>query len=349
MGQSSRENERRAALDQIEVLMKQHAITTEDISISDSSVKTISRPTHIPSEMSQQEKGERLSASESLYNIGALIMLSGTWALVGVSWGSLESFGKIFISLSIVILTYLLAIGVGKVRALEKVSPALYLATIATVPVAAIALLDAVSPDLSGSYYLLSVALISGAVSVIGWIFHRIAVFVLGQLVYVSLAYIAIVQIILETLPSRATYYDEFAVTLFVLLGITYCVLGFVATKYTSLLTLFKNGLYGFGALVIYGSLFTQTGWSSEQVTIMGILYPVLVFIGIIASAVFKQPSILVVATIALAVFIIKTTFLYFSDNLGWSFALILSGLLTIAIGVGANVLAKRLGMSKKD
>lgn len=336
------QNDKQQALEQIDALMKQHGVTAEDLQVKSRSqaVTTETPPT-------QSMAKKNLSVAETLYNVGAIVMIVGAWAFVGINWAGLGDFGKVAVSLLVVASTYLCAIGLSKVKLLETVAPALYLSTIATIPVVVIAVVESLKIGIEGAGMALTVAIVSGACAVAGWFIHRFPLFTLAAIVYATLGYIAVVQLVIDASSFNREALPHVMVGAYVALGLIYCLLAAASSKLKPLVV-FKSALYGVGSLFIFLPLFTETGWSSQTVTVMGIMYPVIIAAGVVASALLKQSSILAVATIFLIIYLIKTTFLYFSDNIGWPSALILSGLLTVAVGIGVSVLAKKLGFGLK-
>jgi len=337
-------DERQEALKQVHGLIAQHHFTADELGVAPTAHTT----TVVQSTVSKQNADNKphLTIAETFYNIGAVVILSGAWAFVGVSWSGLDNAARIFISLMVVGLTYASAVLASKAAVIEKVAPALYFATVATVPIVMIAILHAFDAGMDATKALLYVALFSGAFSFAGWFFHKLPIFTLGAIVYSTLVYIALYQMYADTLLGFE-HVQTLAVTAYTILGGLYWLAAYLSGKFIRPLAVFKEALYGFGALFIFGALFTETGWSGHTVTVLGVLYPLIILGGVILSAMVKQPVLLIMAALFLIIYLVKTTFVYFSDNHTWPVALILSGMLTVAVGIGANLLAKRFGMMK--
>lgn len=338
-------DEREAALYQIKALMATHHISPQELGGATTTPGQLIASS--PVVQTPEPQKPHLSIAETFYNVGAVIVLSGAWALVGINWADMSGVSKVLFSLLLVVFSYVVAVALSRVEVLKSVAPVFYLATIGTVPIVAIAILQALDVDTSTASSVLIISAISGLVALTGWFVHRIPLFVLGVIVYASIAYCAMAQLIIQGIPREADLLAWAFVVEFVVLGFAYGVFAFLSKKTLPSLKPFENALYAFGSLLILAALFTQTGWSPREVTVVGVLYPVIIFAMVLASALLKQSSILTSATIFLIIYIFKTTFMYFSDNIGWPMALMLSGLLTVATGIGANLLAKRLGLMK--
>ena len=360
------QNERQKAIEQIQALAEQYHIDAAEVGLAlDTSVQSVSSETPVnsvaPGEPQiigsvpvtdakeiadappvEENKDEHLSVAEVFYNLGAWVLLSGVWALVAINWAGLGAFGKVASSLAIVAFTYFVAVGLSKIELLKKVAPALFLAVVLTIPVVLFAIYDAAEITLSIGHAAV-IALISGVLSFAGWLIHRGREFMLGVIAYATTAYIMLIGKIVETLPSRSEVGDDIMVGSYVLLGSVYIVVAYLSKNYVKPVAQFKGALYAFGAIFILFSLFTQTGWSQNDPRIMDFVYPVVV-IGLgVLSAVMKAPQILGVTSVFLILYIIKTTFTYFSSNIGWPMALVISGFCAITVGVAASVLAKKI------
>jgi len=77
------------------------------------------------------------------------------------------------------------------------------------------------------------------------------------------------------------------------------------------------------------------------------ILFPVIDFGVIAASFRLRARSLLLLASLFLMIYVIKTTLQYFRDELGWPLALVLSGLALLVVGYLTYRLNRRVGSGR--
>ena len=91
--------------------------------------------------------------------------------------------------------------------------------------------------------------------------------------------------------------------------------------------------LYSLGALAFLISALALGGFFPDQNIFWELVFPLLVFGMIFASVMVKSRSLLFFGTLFLIVYIFKLTAEYFRNSLGWPLALVLAGMLIIAVG----------------
>ncbi len=98
--------------------------------------------------------------------------------------------------------------------------------------------------------------------------------------------------------------------------------------------------LYGVGALDFLGASLALGGWSPDQNMFWELIFPGLAFGGIFLSTYLKSRVILVICSLYVMAYILKLTAEYFSESIGWAFALVLLGF--VLIGYGAFYVNKK-------
>jgi hypothetical protein len=101
---------------------------------------------------------------------------------------------------------------------------------------------------------------------------------------------------------------------------------------------LFSGWLNTWGAIGILGSGFALNvmathSYEPSASIIWVVLYPILLAAAIISSVFLRNSAFLFVGTIFLVGYIIRITSEYFSDTLGWPFALIVMGVAIMGLG----------------
>jgi hypothetical protein len=110
----------------------------------------------------------------------------------------------------------------------------------------------------------------------------------------------------------------------------------------------FRELFYVAGVVGFLGGALALGGGMQEPILAWVILFPVLVF-GIIALGIrLGARSLLLLGSLFLMIFIIKTTLQYFRDDLGWPLALVLSGVALIAVGYGTFRLNRRVDAGRR-
>jgi hypothetical protein len=280
----------------------------------------------------------RVGVSGILSYIGGAIVFLGISILVYQNWDALDSVGRVVATLGSAIAAYAIATIFGKYQKFTLVSSAFYLISALVGPIGLYTLADALKLDLSsqliqncitGSLFL---AYLISFLALRRYIFSFFSV-VFGTWFYFTLTTALFTPAAYAAFPHLPEYQILIA-------ALTYITLGYALrdTKQSSL----TSFLYVFGAIAFYGAALALGGWKPTQNLFWELAFPVLVFTGLFGSTSLRSNGLLGISTIFLMVYIMKITGEYFRDGLGWSLALVLSGLLLIAVGYFYVYLKKR-------
>jgi len=276
----------------------------------------------------------RLSVSESLYYIGASIVMIGIAIFIGQHWDSLNSITRIVATLGSGIAAFVVGAIFSKQNLLQGVGQGFFFLSAILLPLGlAVSFYEAgLELESFGVQSLISGILLATYIS--SFFAFRKVIFLGFAIMFGTYFFFAITNYLLDTTPLFDSWkFHNYRV---LLVGVSYIFLGYYFKN--SRLETFANPLYTFGLLGVLGAALFLGGWAphSHYSLLWQLLFPFLVFGFIYLSVILKERSFLMVSSLYLMIFILKITAEHFSDNLGWPLALILSGLALIGIGFGA-------------
>jgi hypothetical protein len=117
--------------------------------------------------------------------------------------------------------------------------------------------------------------------------------------------------------------------------GFAYLLIGYAFDKSENECGELSPWLYKFGLVGILGAGLAIGG-------VWDVLYVGLVFAVILLSVYLKNRSFLWFGGVFLMFYIIKITGKYFTEGLGWPFALVLAGMMLIAVGYFTSYIGKK-------
>ncbi len=314
---------------QFKTLVEQNAITKEEIlSVFDQSkdVKT------------DQVSVKKVGMAQIFYYIGGAIVFLGISILVYQNWSTLNVGTKILATFGSGIAAYYIGLLFGRDKKTEVVGSAFYLISGLITPLGLHVIFDSAGFD-AGSHGFQS--LISGALLatyLLSFFVLRKNIFVLFSIIFGTWLFFSFTSFIVGSNPYfNASEFYEYRI---LVVGLAYILFGyaFSKNKYMS----FSGFLYGFGILGFLGAALVLGDWKPNQNAFWELIFPVLAFAVLFLSVYIKNKSFLVFGTIFLMAYILKITSEYFSSGLGWPLALVVAGLLMIAVGYMSFSLKKK-------
>lgn len=281
----------------------------------------------------------RVSISDVLYFIGGGIVFLGIVLLVGQNWSSLNSFAKVLITLGSAVAAYIIAALFHRRGNLKLPSTAFFMISGLLFPVGLMVLLNVAGIEwatLGSQTVVAAILLIIFFAS--GFIFKK-SIFLFFSIIFATwLFQVGVLNIFKDSFDNIYAY-------IVLTNGLAFMLLGkYFSNKVESA---FSGPLYGFGSLMFLGAAFILGGTHPNGNVFWQVIFPLLDFGIIFLSVYWRSKTFLVFGSIFLMVYIIKITTEYFSQSLGWPFALVLAGLLLMAIGymglyLNRKYLAKR-------
>jgi hypothetical protein len=271
---------------------------------------------------------KKVGIAEILYYIGGAVVFLGIWILIWQNWSTLNLGTKIIATLGASVLAYIIGLLSGMNKKFEGISSAFYLISALVLPVGLYVVFDNMSLDMHSA---MTASLISGiclGVFSLSYILFRKNIFTLFSILFGTWFFFAFTDFLNNGNYKDYQHFFEYRV---LIVGLIYIIIGYIFAKGNKVSM--SGFLYGFGILGVLGSALSLGGWSPNQNYFWELFFPFLVFGTLFISINLKSKSFLTFGSIFLMLYILKITGEYFKDGIGWPLALILAGLLLIAVG----------------
>lgn len=274
--------------------------------------------------------GKKMSFSGVLYFVGACIVLIGIMVLVTTNWEFLSSAVRILVTMGFAVVFFVAGCFLAGNDKTKTISNVLHILAAALFPTGIMVTLYEYQIYPTMALY----ASISGSLAAlyaISLYFTRRNLFTVLFTIYATWFVYAFVTYLVVRSGAVTSIKDIYEY-LTLALGACYVLVG-------NGLSSFKNhtrlsGVYYFvGSVGIYSALMSLSGWKPDQSLVFELIYILAVIGGMYLSVKWSARGLFLSSTFALFAFIIKMTAEYFSDALGWPFALIIAGGLMIAAG----------------
>jgi hypothetical protein len=272
----------------------------------------------------------KIGIAELLYFIGGLIVFIGIGVLVAENWQSLNDFTKIAVTLGSALAAFAAGVLLGNAGDnYQKIGQAFSALAGFLLPVGlaiTFDILGVVSYNDAATQSLISG--ISLAVFGLSFFLFRRDVYTIFTIAFATWFYFALTGYLIGGAPlfsDSLRFYEYRAL----LAGLAYLALGYFFQQHKKPLA---DWLYAFGALAVLASAFAL----GSQELVWELLFPGIVFGFILLSIYVKSRAFLILGTLFLMAYIMKITSEYFSQSLGWPTALIIAGLLLMAVGFSA-------------
>jgi len=283
--------------------------------------------------------GTHWNVSRVLYYIGGAIVLIGIGVLLWQNWSSLPTSAKILSTFGSGIAAYLVAVLLSQDERFGEVAQAFHLISAFSLPIGLSITFDAAGFSLaSAGVQSLMSALLFASYALSYWVFRQ-NLFIVFAILFGTWLYYSVATYLAQDYHARLRP-DQFYEYLTLVAGTSYMLLGyfFAANKKPEL----AGWLYGGGALAFLGAALALGGWAPNQNLFWEIIFPGLAFGGIFLSVYLKSRAVLIVSSLYIMGYILKITGEYFTQSIGWPFALVIVGFLLIALGYFTVYLNKK-------
>ncbi len=284
---------------------------------------------------------QHLNISETLYYIGATIVLIGIAIFVEQHWDSLSSAIRIASTLGSGIAAYVIGVLFHRRTSVAGISQAFFLLSVLLLPLG----LSITFHEAGWDVGLASVQSIIFAMLFLTYLssfftFRR-TIFLGFAILFATLFFFTFTNYLFDGWTADASWRLYNYRLLFT--GLSYLSFGhyFKNTR----LEVLASPLYALGALAVLLSALFLGGWKDDLANyspFWQLVYPVMVFAFIFLSVRLKVRSFLTSGALFLMIYILKMTMEHFPESLGWSLALIMAGLLLIVTGFVAFEINKR-------
>ncbi len=281
---------------------------------------------------------QKLGIAEILYYIGGGIVFLGISILLWQNWSTLGFGTKVLATLGAGVAAYFVGLLFSRDEKTETVGSAFYLISALVTPIGLYVVFDNAGFDAS-SYG--SQSLISGILFgtyLLSYVVFRKNVFTLFSILFGTWLFFSFTSFLVGGGP----YFDKWKFYEYRVLvaGLAYILLGYAFSKNER--APLSGFLYSFGILWFLGSALSLGGWEPRQNVFWELIFPGLVFGTLFLSVHIKSKAFLTFGTLFLMAYILKITGEYFKSGLGWPLALVIAGLMLIAVGYMSVYLNKK-------
>ncbi|HAO64368.1 TPA: hypothetical protein DCQ44_00095 [Candidatus Taylorbacteria bacterium] len=285
-------------------------------------------------EVPERKKSLRLTVSQVLSSIGGLVICIGIIVLIVQHWNDMSSFLRILVSLGVALAAYAVAVLFWHYQNLKATSSVIFAVSLVLLPVGLLVTIN----EIFGINDILPVQIIVSSIcfiiALISLFLYKRNLFIVASVAFGTWLYFVVLTQLLDSSGSILSNSDIYAyITMFA--GLAYVLMGYSFDKVDTSRKHLSNWLYRLGLVAILISGLVIGG-------IWDVLYIGLVFAVIMLSVYVKNRTFLWLGGIFLMVYIIKITSQYFSEGLGWPFALVLAGIMLIAVGFFTSYIARK-------
>lgn len=280
----------------------------------------------------------RLNIGNIMYYLGGAIVFIGIAVLVSGGWSDFSPFTRILVTLGSGVAAYIAGLLFSQQEKHDGISQAFYLISALVIPVGLYVVFDNAGFAVYTNAMQTLIAFILVCVYGLSAYLFRKTIFTIFTIIFSTSLFFALTSLIVGASPifnQNLELYQTLAA------GLSYMFLGYHFSKGTQQEAL-SGWLYGFGSLGFLGAALALGGWSPAQNAFWELVYPLLVFGIIFLSVYVKSRAFLIWGSLFLMGYILKITGEYFSQGLGWPLALVLAGLLLIAVGYYSAFLNKK-------
>jgi|GEM_PF-4697847 len=278
----------------------------------------------------------KFGISDLMYLVGAIIIAMSVFVFISQFWDSYTFGMRLFVTALVAVGAFVAGYFASRSEAFSTLTLAAYLVGAAVVPLVVYVVVHQLSlPTDSYSEPTIVFLLSASIVGVLYYVLREVVVAAFASL-YATLFVYACANFIAESFGWDMWDVDQY-VSLFV--GCAYITIGYLV-RHRSVLRALTSTYYLVGSFLLLLGGFLLGSWHSEEMhgvwdavalaCIAAVLY---------GSVRLGAKSMLISGALFLVLLILRITSVYFSETLGWPFALMLSGFAII----GVSYLAMRL------
>lgn len=282
---------------------------------------------------------KHLSVAEVLYYIGGFIVFIGIVVLLAQNWESFNTVLKLLVTLGASLVAFVVGILFGSRENTKGLSQPFYMIAVLTLPVGVYQLLSGLGMKSEGVGVVTAVFSICSAFYLASFWMLRKIVFLLFGIFSLSILFFTVTdQLIGGNLAG------EFQVNFYeyrlLILSLSYLLLGYAFDK--TIVRALSGSLYALGIMGFLGAAYALQGWTPNQSLLWETLFPLFAFASMFLSTYLRRKTLLIFGAIGIMAYVIKITGQYFSEGLGWPFALVIAGLAFIGVGYFTYYLNKK-------
>ena len=271
---------------------------------------------------------KKLGIAEILYYIGGAIVFLGIAILVWQNWSTLSFPTRLIATLGAAVGAYIIGFIFSREEKFETIGDAFYLISALVLPIGLYVIFDNAGFDTGSAGIQSFISGIALALFLLSYVAFRKNIFTLFSIIFGTWFFFALTNFMVAGNPIFDWNFFEYRT---LVVGLSYLLIGYAFSK-TARAPL-SGFLYGFGILGFLGAALTLGGWSPTQNVFWELIFPGLALATLFVSVPLKAKSFLTFGALFLMGYILKITAEYFTSGLGWPLALVLAGLMLIAVG----------------
>lgn len=277
-----------------------------------------------------------INLQKILYYIGGFILLLGIIFYVAQFWSTMNQASRMIITLGAAIAAYSLGYYFYLSRSNKDLSQAISIVSVFLFPLGIATALNLLNISSNTSWGISINAALLFLLYFVSYYVMRMEIFLIFSFVAASTFFFSFTNFLTQS-NTFSYHFTEYRV---LLLGFSYLVFGYDFTKTPQ--KFMTDILYFFGLLMIFGAAFSLQGFKPEINSLWEVIYPFLLILGFYGSIKLQNKVFLILATVFTFIEIIKITYEYFSNSVGWPIALMIAGLLMMGVGYVSFTVNKR-------
>jgi hypothetical protein len=266
--------------------------------------------------------------SAILYYLGGAIVFMGMAFFTAQQWHYFGPTMRVFVTLGAGVAALVTGVLLNPHRQLGAAGSAFFLLSGLLLPIGLIVAYEEAGVRVLNFALQLQILGILTIVYLATFLLFRKTLLLIFALLFGTCCYFGTIDLMVGSAPV----FDPFTLAAYQILaaGLSLMFLGhgLAAGKHHAI----SGWLYGFGVAGFLGAALALGQWKPNQNVFWEIIYPGLVFAVIFLSTRLQSKTFLIFGSLALGSYLSKITIEYFSDSLGWAFALVIVGFLQMAV-----------------
>jgi hypothetical protein len=273
------------------------------------------------------ERHRQSSIAWLLYVLGAAILVVGIGLFSIGYWQNFSAGTHILLTLGVAVASYSIAVLLNEYASLKGLTTICHIIAGILFPVGILVTMDSAGLNINSPAIQTLIGLILLGLYVASYRLMPRLLFLIFTITSATWLYFAVTNWVIQN--SIWQFSNELPLYAILVAGVSYLLLGQALLKTT------HNRLSGWlglvGSVAFLGSGLAL-GSPTTNVT-FELIFPLLAFAVMYLSIIRKTMIYLIVGASFLVFYVLKLSFEYFSNSVGWPFALIISGVVLIALG----------------
>lgn len=260
--------------------------------------------------------------------LGGLIVFVGLFILVWQNWETMGFISRISSTLVAGVVFYVSGLLFARSETTREVGYALHLTAGLLIPIGAYVLVNQGGYEFGRAEIQSIVSLTLLIIYLVSLLSFRYTVFAIFTLIFGTWFFFASTKFLIG--GNIDIWGGKFYEYRSIVIGITYILLGhYFSSNY---LRSISRTLFFLGSFIFLAASLALGGFGSDKNLFWEIIYPVLIAGMIFLSITLRRTSLLVNSSIFLVAYTIKMTIDHFAGSMSWPLALVIGGLLVIAV-----------------